>query len=388
MNRVFICGYFNFPRGGAASNYVQYFAKVFMAMKKEVIVISNINYEVCSAAERYQGVRLEPIQVRKNKIGHYIDYNFRMGNYYERQLNKHSLDSQDIIIAYSRDASILKSILLTAKKTGAKAGVCLVEWFEKKDFDKGILNPVYWSSQYAFYALNKKFDFIFPISTYIDEYYRSKKCNTFCIPCLADTSEFGFAEKIVGSKKIFIFPGNGKMKDALNEMLKAISMLSEEEIHAIEFHICGVSKFAKQAVQGTKLEQYLDKEIVIHDWMSYEKLVALYKKTHFMLLARNISRMTLANFPSKIPETLSYGIIPICSRVGDYTELYLKNGENSLILDGCDENTIVSGIRRALQMTHNDITEYSIRCRKTAEERFDYKNWVEPMRKFIESKET
>ena len=30
-----------------------------------------------------------------------------------------------------------------------------------------------------------------------------------------------------------------------------------------------------------------------------------------MILARDISRMTLANFPSKIPETLSYGIIPI-----------------------------------------------------------------------------
>ena len=302
---------------------------------------------------------------------------------YKKILKKYKLNDQDLIIAYSRDSSTLREILKIGKKTGVKTGICLVEWFEKKDFDKGAGNLSYWNSQYAFYCLNKKFDFIFPISTFIEEYYKKRKCNTFRIPCLADTYEFDFKEKCIEKKKIFIFPGNGKMKDALFEMLQSISMLRNEEIEKLEFHICGISKYAKQVVKEMKLEQYLGSAIVIHDWMRYDELVSLYQKTHFLLLARNISRMTLANFPSKIPETLSYGIIPICSRVGDYTDLYLKDGENSLIIEGCDVTSVVGGIRRALRMTSKEVIQLSNQCRKTAVEQFDYRQWIEPVQNFL-----
>ena len=175
------------------------------------------------------------------------------------------------------------------------------------------------------------------------------------------------------------------MKDALTEMLQAFSVLSLEDLQRLEFHICGISRVANQIVQETNLERFLDKSIFIHDWMPYEKLVELYQKANFMLLARSTSRMTLANFPSKIPETLSYGIIPICSRVGDYTTLYLKDGINSLIMDGCDKNTIAVGIKRALQMSDIEIGDCSDRCRNTAEEQFDYRRWIEPMNDFFEN---
>ena len=383
MGRIFICGFYNFPRGGAAANYVQYLAKVFMSLGKDVVAITNTNKEIHLCNNEYQGIRIESIELKKDKIGHYLDFNFRMGRYYKKILKKYKLIDQDLIIAYSRDSSTLREILKIGKKTGVKTGICLVEWFEKKDFDKGAGNLSYWNSQYAFYCLNKKFDFIFPISTFIEEYYKKRKCNTFRIPCLADTYEFDFKEKCIEKKKIFIFPGNGKMKDALFEMLQSISMLRNEEIEKLEFHICGISKYAKQVVKEMKLEQYLGSAIVIHDWMRYDELVSLYQKTHFLLLARNISRMTLANFPSKIPETLSYGIIPICSRVGDYTDLYLKDGENSLIIEGCDVTSVVGGIRRALRMTSKEVIQLSNQCRKTAVEQFDYRQWIEPVQNFL-----
>ena len=141
---------------------------------------------------------------------------------------------------------------------------------------------------------------------------------------------------------------------------------------------------AKQIIKETTLENSPAGKIVIHEWMPYEELIDLYRRAHFMILARDISRMTLANFPSKIPETLSYGIIPICSRVGDYTKLYLMDGVNSLIMDGCDVQTILHGIRRALAMSDQDIINYSNKCRITAETKFDYKQWVKPLDKFLE----
>ena len=76
MNRVFICGYFNFPRGGAAANYVQSFAKVFLRLGKNVIVISNINPNIKLEGNKYQEIQVENVQLREDKLGHYIDFNF------------------------------------------------------------------------------------------------------------------------------------------------------------------------------------------------------------------------------------------------------------------------------------------------------------------------
>lgn len=384
MDRVFICGYFNFPRGGAAANYVQAIAKVFLASGKKVIVISNRNSDLKLEGNEYQGIKVEDVHLREDKLGHYLDFNFLFGKYYKKILTKHYIDSCDFIIAYSRDPFILNSVLKIGKKVGAKTGVCLVEWFEKKDYSRWFSNIDYWKSQIAFYNTNFKFDYIFPISTYIEDYYMHRNCRTFRLPCLVDTEEFEYNEKLIDDKKIFIFPGNGKMKDALEETIQAFSMLNDEEALRLEFHICGVGKLAKQIIKERNLENSPAGKIIIHDWMPYEELVGLYQKAHFMILARDISRMTLANFPSKIPETLSYGIIPICSRVGDYTKLYLENGENSLIMDGCDVNTILLGIRRALAMTKQEIIEYSNRCRITAETKFDYRQWVKPLENFLE----
>lgn len=376
MNRIFICGYFNFPRGGAAANYVQSLAKVFQTLNKKVIIISNRNLDVNFDGNEYQGIQVEDVRLREDKLGHYMDFNFLIGSYYKRILLRFSIDSSDIFIAYSRDPLILNAILHVAKSSGSKTGVCLVEWFEKKDYNRWFINIEYWKSQISFYHTNLRFDYIFPISTYIEDYYERKKCRTFRMPCLIDTLEYGYKEKIVDKKIIFIFPGNGKMKDALSETIQAFSMLSDNEAKNLEFHICGVNKLAYKIIQENNLEEYLGNRIIVHDWMPYEELVDLYNRTHFMVLARNICQMTRANFPSKIPETLSYGIIPICSKVGDYTKLYLKDGENSILMDGCDSKTILSAIRKALNLSHEELRKLSDNARRTAKEEFDYRVWT------------
>lgn len=383
MNRVFICGYFNFPRGGAASNYVQSLSKVFQTLNRKVIVISNINLDINVDRNEYQGIQVEDVQLREHKFSHYIDFNFLIGKYYKRELLKFSVDSNDLLIAYSRDPLILNTILNIAKSSGSKTCVCLVEWFEKKDYYRWFINIEYWKFQISFYHTNLRFDYIFPISTYIEDYYKEKNCRTFRLPCLIDTLEYGYKEKTIDKKTIFIFPGNGKMKDALSETIQAFSMLSDNEAKNLEFHICGVNKLAYKIIHENNLEEYLGNRIIVHDWMPYEELVDLYCRAHFMILARSICQMTLANFPSKIPETLSYGIIPICSKVGDYTEIYLKDDKNCLIMEGCDSKTILNAIRKSLNLSNEKVRKLSDNARKTAKEEFDYRVWACKLKKFF-----
>lgn len=385
MNNVYVCGYVNFPRGGAASNYVQYLAKIFQSLGKKVFVVSNINGEFASSTHRstYQDIELMPYQYSQNKLLHHIEYNYFSGSPIKEILNEQSIDKDDLIVVYSRNPHILKAVLSVAKKVKCKTAICLVEWFDENNFDRGKIDRAYWEFQYSFRVLNKKFDYIFPISTLIEEYYNRKGCKTFRIPCLADTIEYSYTPKKVCEKRVFVFPANGYVKDSLESMIQAFTYLSDDHIKKLEFHICGNKNQVLNYLKKYGLENLIDKKIILHEWMKYDALLELYREAHFLLLARDKSLMTLANFPSKIPETLTYGIVPICSVVGDYTKIYLKDGINSLFIHGSDPKKIANQIVRAIEMSNNQIEELSYNCRLTAERDFDYRNWVKKIEQFF-----
>lgn len=95
----------------------------------------------------------------------------------------------------------------------------------------------------------------------------------------------------------------------------------------------------------------------------------------FLIIARKVDEMSLANFPSKVPEALCHGVIPIVSRVGDYTKYYLEDGVNSIIFDGYAAEDCLNAINRVLEMSNERIYELRCNARFTAEKRFDYHNW-------------
>ena len=70
--------------------------------------------------------------------------------------------------------------------------------------------------------------------------------------------------------------------------------------------------------------------LVFHGRLEYAELLELYQNMDYLFLAREKNIITESNFPSKVPEMLVYGVIPVCSDVGDYTKLYLRTGENAI----------------------------------------------------------
>ena len=124
--------------------------------------------------------------------------------------------------------------------------------------------------------------------------------------------------------------------------------------------------------------------MTVHDWMVYDELDALYRRMHFLLLSRGVCQMTQANFPSKVPETMNYGIVPIASDVGDYTKYYLRDGENSLFIPGDGEEACARAIRRALALFPQGFPELSRAARRCVEQKFDYHVWAPTLRAMIE----
>lgn len=238
--------------------------------------------------------------------------------------------------------------------------------------------------QYVLEEIFPQFDALMPISTYIESYYKAKGMKTICLPIMADSQEFSVKKKSF-DKWRFIIPANGKMKDALADMLGAFSELECDELGKLELHLCGVKEEVVRDILGKEQFEKLKSSMIIHKWMKYEQLIDLYQEMHFLVLAREISQMTLANFPSKVPETMCFGIVPIVSEVGDYTKFYLQDGVNSFFIHGSEIEECKTVIRKALQLTQEEYLAVSKEALYCAKNRFDYRKWTNTVREMLEN---
>ena len=194
------------------------------------------------------------------------------------------------------------------------------------------------------------------------------------IPILADTEEKDIDESMShkqGIKK-FIFPGNGKIKDDLVTMVNAFVLAKQRTNESIELHLTGIKKERLEKIYPGITSV---KGVVIHSWLNYDELTELYKKMDFLLIAREKSQMTLANFPSKVPEVMCYGVIPIVSRVGDYTRTFLTDGKDSAIFDGNDELACMGAMLRAASWTREEMIEISRCAYRTVSEKMNLETW-------------
>lgn len=358
-----------YPRSGAASNYIQYFASMLNQCGYDVTVAGVRNEELLRGKKGDNNVRVVNVIPQNNDSLKRIMNKFMYNVLLNGIIRKSRLGREDIIIDYSCDHRIYETVLKVKKKKHYLFACCPSEWFPKDLYDGDFEQYTYVNE-----CLRPQCDLLFPISDKIEDHFKEKGCKTFKIPIMCDSTEYKYIPKIKGRYKI-ILPANGKMKDALEEMLLSVSKTLSESFSAFEFHITGISKEQIISIIGKETFERISKDIVIHQWMQYERLVELYQSVHYLLLARGDNQMTRSNFPSKIPECMCYGIVPIMSNVGDAPRYYLKNRINSIVFEGCSIVACEEAIHEALSLDWNTYKLLSEAARKTAETLFDYRQW-------------
>lgn len=372
--RVFLCGMLNFPHNSAGANYIQHLALAYANLGFEVHIVADINNEHPHDYVNRNGLILDAIKISKIKGVRTFDLEYGFLIKTAIILNRYRITNKDIIIAYSRKRKLLELILHIGKDRGAKTGACVVEWYGREDVSS---DKEYARSEKVFSEIYPKFDFVISISRYIHDYFLKKGIASVCIPCMADINEFPKEIKKYSGKRKFIYPANGKMKDALDQMLNAIINLPQEYLERSEFHFCGIQKETAMDLTNERiLHLFETKNVIFHSWLNYEQLVDLYQQMHFLLLMRKKSRMTMANFPSKVPETMVYGVTPVCTDVGDYTKTYLENGKSAIIVIDSETDTITTALKYAIDLSWENVKEYNRQSRIVAEKRFDYHNWL------------
>lgn len=393
-SRVFICFDFKYPYQNANSNYIRSFAQAIAENDIfDVIVIGAVQSKKAGTVHcletfhktKYVNTRIPVARLPFRMVNH-----LSFGRYLCQQLKCFTPTKEDFIILYNDYPDTSKRILEEYGELNEIGHICsiVVEWFQPYQYKMMGMNPDYILWNYNFTKWLPKFKKIISISTYVSDHFEKQGCDCLTVPCMSDITEqkADLKEKGLAEKYHFTYVGAFVKKDAIPEMIQGLALLNEMELSRMCFHFtaiteqnikedCGISEKEWDKIKGS---------LVFHGWMEYEDLLRFYQTIDFLVLAREKNVMTLSNFPSKIPEMMGYGVVPVCSDVGDYTTLYLEDGKDSVIFSGCGREDCVAAMRRAMNITTEQLVAMKYAARKKIEDKLDYHNWANVLQSFLE----
>ncbi len=388
QKKVFICLDKQFPRKNASANYVEYLGKAIQDGNTNVYVISIsekrsecgqwVNYQHMQYCNVYYDVA-KPVDTLRTRL--------KVGLDIWNKIEQQNIDEGDIIICYSDNFFLLKTIYKKSKLKGARVVNCVTEWHIAKQYKYGYFDIFnYWYYCLGFYKGIGCSKNVISVSRKLEKHFQQKRCRSFVLPPLTDPYEFQYNKEKCDDKIRFIYSGQFGKKDSMWIMLSALAALKDSDRKQMEFHVTGCNRLKLTEIINELPEEKNKKiidYIVWHEWMPYKELINLYNQMHFLLIARPENRVTQSNFPSKIPEMMGYGIIPVMNKVGDCPEYYLMDGEDSILFNLCNVKECSEAISRAIALSSEQRT-YMQRCvREKAENVFYYKKWSKHICKFL-----
>lgn len=392
-SRVFICFDFKYPYQNANSNYIRNFAQAIAQNDNfDVIVIGAEQAEKAGALDsletfnktKYVNFQIPPATLPFRMVNH-----LTFGRYLCQQLRIFSPTKEDYIILYNDYPDTSKRVLKEYRELNESGHVSsvVVEWFQPYQYKLARMNPDYILWNYNFTKWLPKFKKIISISTYVSEHFERLGCNCLTVPCLSDISaqKAAIVEKNLTEKYHFTYVGAFVKKDAIAQMVQGLTLLDETELSRMCFHFTAITEENIKEDCGISEKEWekIKNSLVFHGWMEYEDLLHFYQTMDFLVLAREKNVMTLSNFPSKIPEMMGYGIIPVCSDVGDYTAFYLENGKDSIVFQGCSKEKCAEAIRSALELSPEHLAAMKHAARKKVEDKLDFHNWSDALQAFL-----
>lgn len=256
-----------------------------------------------------------------------------------------------------------------------------VEWYSACEFRWGKLDKAYILKDRLNRKIVRKPIRVFSISSFLNDYFSSKGIISCRIPVIMDVLGTKFNISKDDNKVRLIYAGSPANKDYLKEIVLGVEMLNELEKQKVEFNILGATEEQVKALTGLDC---LSSCIYAHGRVSREVVKNYLLKSDFAVLLRpSEERYAMAGFPTKSVEAMSHGVAMLCNISSDLG-MYLKDMENSVIIDSYRPEDLVSGLRRILILSKCEIEHIKYNSRLLAEKNFDYRLWENSVKKIIE----
>lgn len=277
-------------------------------------------------------------------------------------------NNPDVIVLYNDCGFLTRYMLKYCRKRNILLGADVTEWYEQ---NHGTFADQYYAkiADYRMRKLDRKLDFVIPISPYLADYYQNQGPAVFEIPPLMDSVSFKHGKRYQypdGSRLNLSYAGSPGQKDQLKELIHAIEEINQNEI-LVHLDLIGVDqRYVSERLSSLRYE---NSGIMAYGRLPHAQTLELLHRADFTVLFRENLRYAKAGFSTKFAESLSLGIPIICNRVGGADEL-LVNSEAGILLEDAEEKTIYRAIKELTQKDNLYFEKASIAASHLAQDKF------------------
>ncbi len=295
-------------------------------------------------------------------------------------------DARAIVLAggYSR---YLTCLIPLARRWRIPLVVDVVEWYEASHLRGGRLSPLVWDVELSLRKLIPKAGNVIAVSTFLERYFLDRGVASLRVPPLVDMGDAKWASvarRETGGRLRLAFVGNAGRKDMLVSAIRGMAALGDESSNW-ELNVVGPmqEEVARNLGKEAELLNRLKGCLHFKGMVSHTDALSLLGDADFSILLRQDRRFAHAGFPTKLVESLSKGVPVICNLTSDIGR-YVRDGLEGLVVSDCSAESFAAGLRRAVQLSHEQRTIMRENARRMAEARFDYRKWAQPLGEFLQ----
>lgn len=285
------------------------------------------------------------------------------------------------IICYNFPAIAQLRVKVLSQQIGARAIADVTEWYQSlvlSSVSAAIKNMDTW---FRMRLVNPRMDGLVTTSAYLTRYYAKWFNDIVELPTLIEHDP----EDISGiqatpdgqPKRLFyggsvinkrsLASGKGGLKDRLDWVIELLDVVKR---NGTDFHfdIYGVSleDYLEYLPSHKVLVERLEGSVIFHGLQPREVLLTAQRKADFSIFMRPAIRTTLAGFPTKFSESISFGT-PVLTNPLENIQPYMHVGENCEIIDRGDFSASVSCILALLALPSEEVMRRKLACRSSAQ---------------------
>lgn len=369
--KIAIVSIHRYPNGDAGSVRAHAWVNLLHKLGADTMVVGLgpcTNFEV----REYDGSSYVSFRANKNDFAH------RLANLllYRKRLAKFLKQKKyDAIIVVDIPFPALFWLKAFAKKHHIRLLHDCVEWYSPEQFSRGKYSLQYWmKNQYNTSWIDEQFSVI-AISKYLEDHFNNRGILAARIPVIMDIASLSCEKQTCNDKIVLLYAGSPGKKDYLKEIIEGLAQLSDEEGAKVELRLVGITEeqLAPLCDVDPAAIQRIQGSLRAMGRIPREEVLKQLEEAHFTVLLRSAElRYAKAGFPTKVVESLA-SATPVILNLTSDLGLYIRDGENGMIVPECSSGAFAATLRRVLALSDDERSEMQAAARRCAEENFDYR---------------
>ena len=380
MKKVVLASFAKFPEGDSNAVHFLNIGSIFFELGYEVSYVGFGKQELDNQFGKVYSLASKSKSRLINRINSHLNMDSKLLKF----LFENFIDADVVIIA----ACLSKSSLNKLRKFYAKHSpktqliISMTEAYTRDEFDNFnyFTKRGFKRNQYLNNDFEDKYYKVICISKYLKQSFDNRGFKTIYLPFIFSKKYIGENNSVPHGKINYLYAGSPDNKDMLLEIIKTFMKLPEDYQNKIEFNIVGVTKdWLSRRDQSLK---DIPSFIKFHGRVSRDEVVKFYEAADYSVLLRDESKQFVkAGCPTKIVESLFYGVPPVTNSFGDLSD-YLVDSRNSFISNGHSieefKDTIIKSINN-----HDLHEKMKKEALKTAYSCFETNNYIDSMKEFL-----